>query len=320
MSFADAITSKLRQLSGKDGKSSEDGRSGSVRRTKKSESEITREKNLKNKATTAKKSAEKSAVDPPNGPKKSTPTKETENDCESAWKCKVCEQTFDGADDKIMECEVCCTHYCIQCIEMPTPVYEYYVAKENKVFWCCEACCPSVRSSVNSGGKNKDRHHALTEAQARKNDAEPDTTETQVKETIGEMKELMEDFRAMMGMTQKEETDPPKANTTPQTEGHDGDEEHEEEQHGGGWKTVMERGKAKNLKDLIKECSKESEDEKRRKKNIIVHRFPEMKSDRFEERRHYDEGFANTLVKEVLLVDVDIVEVRRLGRKNNKKN
>ena len=78
-------------------------------------------------------------------------------------------------------------------------------------------------------------------------------------------------------------------------------------------------GKQRNMdiRQLIKECLKESEDEKRRKKNIIVHKLPEAENDRFEERRNHDQNFANTLVKEVLMVDVDVMEVRRLGRRNN---
>ena len=99
-----AIAQKFRQLSGMRGEDentkpndSDSGKaSGSTRSTKRKEAAKTTSTQDKHK----KKKQKGQKINP------------------DSWKCQLCKVTFCNDDDKILECDACCAHFCADCLEM----------------------------------------------------------------------------------------------------------------------------------------------------------------------------------------------------------
>ena len=54
---------------------------------------------------------------------------------DNAWTCNTCKVRFTKESDKLMECEYCSDHFCIQCLKMTSTTYNYHIKTPR--FWFC---------------------------------------------------------------------------------------------------------------------------------------------------------------------------------------
>ena len=98
---------------------------------------------------------------------------------DSPWICVTCKVWSKDDNSKMMECEKCAKHFCLECIDMSDVVYEFMSREE--VFWCCEVCVTPVRAMV--GSESRESNKKMRE---------------DLDETMRDMKYLVGQFRSLV--------------------------------------------------------------------------------------------------------------------------
>ena len=209
----------------------------------------------------------------------------------------------------------------------------YHYMCKDEVLWFCQVCSNEVRSMIkdvtqisslepvpsNPGTSVAGDGCVITSTS---NDPVIVSIRHDLDSTIMAMKTLVEDFKGFIhgkgnpGSTQD--------NTTNQSSTQSGSQETrvktvEDDETGepGPWARIDKP--CKSFKDLLREANEESrregEEEAKRKKNIIIHRFPEDDSETWEARKECDKHFLHTLF-DTLEVNPNFDSFQRLGKRS----
>jgi hypothetical protein len=66
--------------------------------------------------------------------------------CENIWNCQLCKKVFNKPDDKLLECQRCSEHFCIQCLNKS--VEEYNLMEKSDIMWFCGPCREKVEKNI----------------------------------------------------------------------------------------------------------------------------------------------------------------------------
>ena len=58
---------------------------------------------------------------------------------EKCWSCTACKQKFKGENQKLLECEYCDEHFCIEYVSFNDKEYKLMTAKA-EIHWFCPPC------------------------------------------------------------------------------------------------------------------------------------------------------------------------------------
>ena len=282
------------------------------------------------KSEKARKKKEKEA----SGRRGSVQVEEDEND--EAWKCEVCKNLFDRNNDKVLECEFCLGFFCTTCLEMPAGVYKFISGKKDRAFWCCESCCPEVRSAIDN--RNKPDVGSRIDASMGSIHGHEHAKNT-ADETVKEIKLLIEDFRTMiktnrmtpgsmnedwpaLGETCDDDESEPKEDSwslAVRRKNKKGTIGVSENAAGGSaeapGREQLKAGSFKGLmKDAIAETAREAQIIEERAKNFIIYRAPEPTQSERKLRLEADKSFVSKFLEEIDAENIEIEEVTRLGK------
>lgn len=328
--FAKDLANKIRYLSGKNDTSSEPDLSATASTKPKSTKNDSAEKQ-KSKQTTLGRGRKKKP-DSQQLPRRDSASTgnireataatgggESEPDGDN-WVCAVCNLTFTDDDCKLIECDKCTKRFCLACIGMNEAVYEYMC--KDDVLWCCGTCCREVRTILEAQKQSistqDDGHDGGEDPQNR----DPFVTNMRkdLDSTINAMKMLIQDFHGFIHGSKQNERHT-RASETNQDDDEtkvklvDNEEGHRSNQNG-PWKTVDNQ--KKSFREILKEANEESrregEEELKRKKNIIIHRLPELDSETWADRKGYD-GQTIKHLMDTLEVEPKVEGFQRLGRR-----
>lgn len=304
------IADKIRRISGKDDEETNTKPNLRVR-TRDSKAKSKNE----NRNENPKKSATPSAVELASSPASVSPSDSaTPSDNGEAptekWTCESCKLVFTDPNSLIIECEKCAYHFCAECLEMNPDVYAYM--SRDDVLWFCPHCVDKVTEMLKA-----DKTKKKPDKGKKPTGGPPDSCATvnandgnEIVKAVSDMKQIVESLRQLVGVPSGA---PVSAETTVKSATVDGDVEDTNP-----WTPVVRHKQPKNLKEIFKEANvemmKAAEDEKKRAKNIIIHRHLET-SGSWEERKSADRDYVHHLLKDVLRLTVDITDIRRLGRR-----
>jgi hypothetical protein len=241
---------------------------------------------------------------------------------EMRWVCALCD-IGDDDESRMLECERCDAHYCIKCIDMNEETYKFMSREE--VLWCCKKCTPMVRKMLEKEAKGE--QDGSTAAQR---DSGMETFVMNMRkdldETITTMKEMVTDFRVFISKGEEksrtgrkegsEEQPRPEEPSTSTAEAN--------AQKEIPWKIVGgDSIKVKPLRDILKETNeearKEAEEEAERKKNIIIHRMPELDTEDTQDRREEDKIRVEKFLEKIGLENrVEVERIIRMGKRPEK--
>ena len=74
---------------------------------------------------------------------------------DEAWVCKLCSLSFESAEDKLLECQRCKSHFCIGCLNKPEA--EYKLLTESDLMWFCTGCRERVEKDIVTDVKIEER-------------------------------------------------------------------------------------------------------------------------------------------------------------------
>jgi len=63
------------------------------------------------------------------------------------WLCELCKINHTKMYDKLMECDYCSKHFCIQCLDMPSKLYNQMVGRLD-IKWFCPLCNEKVEKNL----------------------------------------------------------------------------------------------------------------------------------------------------------------------------
>ena len=66
---------------------------------------------------------------------------------DDAWLCKKCEKVYEEENAKLLECQRCRDHYCIDCLNKT--VFEYNILASSDTMWFCVKCREKVEKNIN---------------------------------------------------------------------------------------------------------------------------------------------------------------------------
>ena len=61
----------------------------------------------------------------------------TVDDDDDVWICSWCKKNFKGPNHKLLECEYCDKHYCIECVEITDKEYKI-MTDISLIHWFCD--------------------------------------------------------------------------------------------------------------------------------------------------------------------------------------
>jgi hypothetical protein len=218
---------------------------------------------------------------------------ESVNECETeSWVCRECNVETADDDSKMLECERCFDRYCTRCLHMGDAVYEYLQQQEPNTLWCCFDCCHKIRATFRKDKTNvdavqRDQEQANTGATAQK---QIDGRIDRIEEKLASMESLMSNMcNYFAGATKNEATDVNRVNSPADGSGQPG--QTGVNQRSAAWGRAPTTT-ATSLRSIIREeneeALKEAERAQRRRKNIVLHRLPELSSDQWSDRRQHD--------------------------------
>lgn len=91
----------------------------------------------------------KTATENPNNPKlkgSMISTRSTNNEDEG-WLCELCNTNFTKKNDKLLECDYCSKHVCIQCLDMTVTCYNQLSSRVD-IKWFCPMCKETVEKNL----------------------------------------------------------------------------------------------------------------------------------------------------------------------------
>ena len=91
----------------------------------------------------------KTAIEHPNNAKlkgSRISTRSTNNEDEG-WLCELCNTNFTKRNDKLLECDYCSKHFCIQCLVMTVKCYNQLSSRVD-IKWLCPMCKETVEKTL----------------------------------------------------------------------------------------------------------------------------------------------------------------------------
>ena len=220
------------------------------------------------------------------------------------WSCKNCNDVAQDDECMMMECERCENHFCVDCIDMNTEVYKYMCKDE--VIWCCAECTTQVRNLIEDESNNDATHTNASQH------LEPAMTSMRkdLDDTISHMKEVMEAFHTFIASDGSHKQKPKTSKSTEEAT------TSSEDQVEGPWKTIKSDWKPLRqiMKETNEESRKEAEEEMARRKNVIIHHLPELRTDE-RDRRWEDDSNKVKMFMETLEIEIEVEKVARLGKR-----
>ncbi|ELU17114.1 hypothetical protein CAPTEDRAFT_217139 [Capitella teleta] len=187
---------------------------------------------------------------------------------------------------------------------------------KNRGFWCCETCCPNVRAAIKSGMKGTKGKGSGTGKEAH-----------EVQETVREIKKFMEDFETKMGAKIEFAVEKVIMETGRKQILDEGVLEDEctsitmakvvagvsPQSAAGPSAKEPHKKNIPSMKNILREAMQEQEKDAMRKKNVIIHRLPEKKTNNREERKKEDEQHIERIL-DALELNLEIENFYRLGK------
>ena len=268
---------------------------------------------------------------------------EGENESVSAdelWLCTLCSKKCEDDDSEMMECERCYRHFCLGCLEMNHTVYEYMQKVTPDTLWCCQECCEVIRAAF---PRQKGRRSAFglgvgscsvsygVDLESRMDCVEEKVTSVErILTQVCEQKLEVMEQKLHQVCNFIVETDSPtctKPVTNIRSVGKEASEtsengvtEERDESRSNTWR-VEQKTLTTKLRTVFREeqekVAVEAEKAQRRRRNIILHRVPELESEIWAERKKHDEEVIGSML-ECLEVNVEVVEHHRLGSRFRK--
>ena len=216
---------------------------------------------------------------PPRVSKKSTVAKEHIG----STVCNICNKTFTGKTGKVLECERCCAWFCAKCINLRDA--EHSVMARHDCHWFCSACqMPALQAVLNEKLVEDKCREFLRKFEQRLENVEKEMSQKASKQDLQKLdtkvKSLEEKMDSMC--SSQAETQNVMRNTANQA---------------------------------ANEGIKELEDRDARKENLITFGVKESESPESEIRKNEDLKKAEDICKRGLDMQVDIKDVRRMGKK-----
>ena len=226
--------------------------------------------------------------------------KDTTPEFPGMWICSICKNSFTDDMAKLLECEVCNSHSCIKCLNMPATHYK--VTQRQDLKWICsERCQDTMRD-------------ALVAIKQKRNDRE-------MIERIEKLTEALTEIKSKVDCSPMHVLD---TDSTSAKEVRNNEDAATENQGQGPWKTVGKK-KAHPLREIMKEAMVEQrhEDELQaaRECNVMLYRVQESSEKEVKKRKDHDAKFFTDLCDIVLEIEPpEIVEVTRIGKPEKDKN
>lgn len=256
----------------------------------------------------------------------STSSSETEIESEDeCWMCVQCQKVFSDDACEMMECERCSGHHCMGCLGMSSEVYGYMQKETPNTLWCCQECCEIIRASFQERTGRDNFNSISSSASQSIISRKMEFVELKLA-NMESLIESMYEYIACPPRGKSAEVDHSEGNRPEsvardqEAHGSNGGGEHD---HLGNptrsrnvWKKVahQETSLRAVIREDNEEALKEAERAQRRRKNIVLHRVPESKSEEWGERKQHDCEVIKELM-ERLEIDANIADFYRLGRR-----
>lgn len=195
--------------------------------------------------------------------------------------CIVCNKTFTGEDDKLLQCERCNSWECLACVGYSTEEYEM-LTKRPKVHWFCDPCQSPALYAVQTDNEIEERcNHYLQNFTSR----------------ISKLEEEMELKASKVDL------------------------EHQAAQLLAVKASLVEKGHTleqdidNKVEEKLSEYERERKEREKRKANLIVYKIPEPTSEEPEERKKEDTAKIAEILEQLELPDIELKNVVRLNTK-----
>lgn len=228
----------------------------------------------------------------------------TQND---SWICEACKAEFVADDCKIMECEKCSKQFCLTCLDMSDIVYEY-MGRED-VLWCCQVCNKQIRKEMR--GKRFGEHATVVEKieEVDRKISNLEKSMLGLTEMLKAMEQRQEETQTVSRLVQGLEI--PTLNQTANSDETDRDTDATTPK----WNLPAQK-EIPAMRDIIRRTMQEQEKELERKRNIIIHRLPEMNTNNKENKKKHDIDQMRKIM-EAMNLDLKIERYFRLGKISN---
>lgn len=198
------------------------------------------------------------------------------------WVCELCDLNFRKKQDKILECDYCSKHYCIQCLDMKASFYSQ-IGNRPDVKWFCPKCHEQVEKNLRADREIEEKCRQFLQSFEHR----IETLESQAKHFV-----TAEQVKELISSESNNKTNDP-------------------------WPMSDSQANAESVSaDVLKEIA----EREKRKNNAIIFRVPEpqtnLKIDRINADINYMKDLAHQIDLE--LHNEDIVKVTRLGKKETK--
>lgn len=97
------------------------------------------------------------------GARRNTKSVSNENDEDEGWLCKLCKTNFKRKSDKVLQCEYCSKHFCIQCLDMPVKLYNQLSSRLD-IKWFCPQCNEKVEKNLKADREIEEKCRLLIES------------------------------------------------------------------------------------------------------------------------------------------------------------
>ena len=233
------------------------------------------------------------------------------------WVCAECNFHSSNDDTMMIECDRCCKHFCLLCLDMEESVYNY-MSRED-VLWCCVACCSIVKEQILAKSKIVSQiEEETTEIVSRAGEM----LNLKMKDALKDFGEAIDSLKSSLEIAPFQCFSGESSDTGNGSNGEAGGQTPDDPdvQAKNPWKiqTRPVRDFKMVLKEAMSEQKKEDEEKSKRESNIIIYRAPESKHVDTKMRIDHDRQFFNQLCNSVLEIgELETVEVTRLGKKTN---
>ena len=203
---------------------------------------------------------------------------------DEGWLCELCKTNYTKKSDKLMECDYCNQHFCIQCLDMPPKLYNQMVGRLD-IKWFCPLCSEKVEKNLKADREIEEKCKLFMQSfEARINSLEQKAEKFEQKAEKFVTVEQVQDIIAKESKTNKEII------------------------------TVNDGAIGGDIEESV---IKEMAEREKRKNNAILFRVPEPKTNIKIDKVNADIQLVKDVgaAVNVIIDNDDIVKVARLGKK-----
>ena len=204
---------------------------------------------------------------------------------EEFWTCTTCKLKFKGENQKLLECEYCEKHFCIECVSINDKEYKLMTAKA-EIHWYCPPCEKKVMKNI----KNEKTCEERCEIFLKKVEERIAHLETELQNKVDEKR-----VNELIAAAKLEK------NTSAQTDS-----------------KITSNEVKEVIQNQVKEQNLEAKEREKRLNNVIIFNLTESSSQLKTSKQQHDEQQILELCTEIdnnfTETDIMHMEIRRIGK------